>query len=353
MIKQNKLKTLISSLIILLPAITVAVFYKGAIEKSLFTVMCIASGIMLVVHWLGLIITAKDKRNKDQSPKVLGLLFWICPMIAVMTSAISAAIIIGIDFKMSYILGPIIALVMIIFGNYLPKCKQNFFIGLRLPWTLANEENWNVTHRLAGKLWVGGGALIAVFVFLPDIIFLFFMIGVVLVASVVPSVYSYVYYKKQLNNGSYKDTEKIESIKEKNKKYLLITLVISVITAAFLIFISFTGKVVVEFGDDSLTVTSTYYSDLVIEYCDIESAELRESVKAGTKVAGFNSPKVLLGSFKNEEFGNYSRYTNTKYNTCIVLTVNGETIVINGEGDEATRLIYEKLIEKGVVVCPQ
>ena len=87
---------------------------------------------------------------------------------------------------------------------------------------------------------------------------------------------------------------------------------ISVITAAFLIFICFTGEVGVEFGNDSLTVTSTYYSDLVIEYSEIESAELRESVKAGTKVVGFNSPKVLLGSFKNEEFGNYSRYTYTK-----------------------------------------
>ena len=195
--------------------------------------------------------------------------------------------------------------------------------------------------------------MIAVFVFLPDIIFLFFMIGVVLVASVVPGVYSYCYYKKQLRKGDYKDTEKVEGIKQKNKKYLLITLVISVITAAFLIFICFTGEVGVEFGNDSLTVKSTYYSDLVIEYCDIESAELRDGVNAGTKVVGFNSPKVLLGSFKNEEFGNYSRYTNAKYNTCIVLKVNGETIVINGEGDEATREIYEKIIEKGVVVCPQ
>ena len=353
MIKQNKLKMLISSLIILLPAITVAAFYKSATEKSLFIAMCIASGIMLVVHWLALIITAKDKRNEEQSPKVLGLLFWICPLISVMTSAISAAIILGIDFKMSYILGPITALTMIIFGNYLPKCKQNFFIGLRLTWTLANEENWNVTHRFAGKLWVGGGALIAVFVFLPDVIFLFFMLGVVLVATVVPSVYSYVYYKKQLSSGDYKDTEKVKSINEKNKKYLLITLVASVITIAFLIFISFTGEVIVELGEDSLTVSSTYYSDVVIEYSEIESAELRDSVKAGTKVVGFNSPKVLLGSFKNEEFGNYSRYTNAKYDTCIVLTVNGNTVVINGEGDEATRLIYEKIIEKGGVVCPQ
>ena len=47
----------------------------------------------------------------------------------------------------------------IIIGNYLPKARQNYTIGIKIPWTLANEENWNRTHRLAGYLWMICGIL--------------------------------------------------------------------------------------------------------------------------------------------------------------------------------------------------
>lgn len=42
--------------------------------------------------------------------------------------------------------------VMIVIGNYLPKTHRNYIIGIRLPWTLENDENWRKTHRLAGKI---------------------------------------------------------------------------------------------------------------------------------------------------------------------------------------------------------
>ena len=45
-------------------------------------------------------------------------------------------------------------LVFIIIGNYLPKCKQNYTVGIKLPWTLNSEENWNKTHRLAGYVFM-------------------------------------------------------------------------------------------------------------------------------------------------------------------------------------------------------
>ena len=38
---------------------------------------------------------------------------------------------------------------LIIIGNYLPKCRQNYTIGIKIPWTLADEDNWNRTHRPA------------------------------------------------------------------------------------------------------------------------------------------------------------------------------------------------------------
>lgn len=45
----------------------------------------------------------------------------------------------------------LLGIVLIVVGNYLPKCRQNYMIGIKLPWTLDNEENWDYTHRMAGN----------------------------------------------------------------------------------------------------------------------------------------------------------------------------------------------------------
>ena len=81
----------------------------------------------------------------------------------------------------------------VIVGNYMPKCKQNYSIGIKLPWTLNDEENWNRTHRLAGKLWVAGGFLEMMTAFFGGFI-LFFIISIAMI--IIPTVYSYVLYKK-------------------------------------------------------------------------------------------------------------------------------------------------------------
>mgnify|MGYP000573868704 FL=1 len=44
-------------------------------------------------------------------------------------------------------------LLFVIVGNYLPKVKPNRTIGIRVVWTLQDEENWNATHRFSGKIW--------------------------------------------------------------------------------------------------------------------------------------------------------------------------------------------------------
>ena len=86
-----------------------------------------------------------------------------------------------------------LAFLFIFIGNYLPKCKQNYTMGIKLPWTLDNEENWNRTHRMAGFLWVIGGVLIIINAFL-EWYWLFF--AIVFTMTLIPTVYSYLYYVK-------------------------------------------------------------------------------------------------------------------------------------------------------------
>ena len=82
---------------------------------------------------------------------------------------------------------------MIISGNYLPKVKRNYVLGIKLPWTVKSDENWYRTHRLGGVVFVFGGIFIISTAFLQNYI-IFFTIIVLLVT--IPTLYSYVYYLK-------------------------------------------------------------------------------------------------------------------------------------------------------------
>jgi uncharacterized membrane protein len=85
-------------------------------------------------------------------------------------------------------------------GNVMGKVRKNFYIGFRLPWTLASDRVWNDTHRLAAWLMVGGGIVgfLLVVAGLP----LPWLIGVLLVTFLIPAVYSFVHYKTLERQGA-------------------------------------------------------------------------------------------------------------------------------------------------------
>lgn len=85
-----------------------------------------------------------------------------------------------------------------ILGNYFYNIKPNYFAGLRLPWTLNDEDNWKKTHWLAGKLWFAGGLLIlAAALFLPRTSVIVTTVCIALLIIMIPAVYSYKLYKKK------------------------------------------------------------------------------------------------------------------------------------------------------------
>lgn len=88
-------------------------------------------------------------------------------------------------------------------GNIMPKFRWNYFIGIRCPWTLSNEQVWFLTHRFAGKIWMIGGFLIMLGAFLPPQINAFYLIAVVLIMAFVPVIYAYLNYQK-LDEGERK-----------------------------------------------------------------------------------------------------------------------------------------------------
>lgn len=93
----------------------------------------------------------------------------------------------------------------IICGNYLPKNRQNYTIGIKLPWTLHDADNWNKTHRLAGYLYIFGGILLIAGAFIFDtssaISGLSLAVFVVILLVIVPVIYSFLLYNKIKGSG--------------------------------------------------------------------------------------------------------------------------------------------------------
>lgn len=90
-----------------------------------------------------------------------------------------------------------VGLLFAMLGNYMRTMRSNFFVGIRTPWTLSNEEVWKQTHIMGGRLWFYGGLLISVIsLFVPDVVASFMMIGGIIILGIIPVVYSYVKFKE-------------------------------------------------------------------------------------------------------------------------------------------------------------
>lgn len=89
-----------------------------------------------------------------------------------------------------------IGILFVILGNYFGKIKFNYMLGIRTPWTLANEEVWYKTHRFAGPIWMVGGVLLLLIGFLPVAWTAPLFVGVILIVTVLPMGYSYLLFKK-------------------------------------------------------------------------------------------------------------------------------------------------------------
>jgi len=91
---------------------------------------------------------------------------------------------------------PLLSLLLVVVGNYMNNIKPNYSVGLRLPWTLSDDDNWRKTHHLAGKLWFWTGiALTITSFFVPGKIFFPLLTGLSVLLCLVPTIYSYRLFK--------------------------------------------------------------------------------------------------------------------------------------------------------------
>lgn len=103
------------------------------------------------------------------------------------------------DVRVDRLIVAAVGVIFVTIGNQLGKSRSMYLIGLRTPWTLASEEVWIKTHRLAGKLMVGAGivAVAAALSPLAGARLMTLLLAAVLAAALVPAAYSYVLWRRE------------------------------------------------------------------------------------------------------------------------------------------------------------
>lgn len=212
MLKKNKGLMILTSVIILLPVLAgillwdrlpeqMATHWGGNGEADGWSSRPVAVfGLplfLLAIHWMGVWLTGQDRRNRNQNEKILQMMFWIAPVISLFGMGGTYAAALGQSLRIDRLALLLLGIVFTIIGNYLPKCRQNYTIGIKIIWTLSDEENWNATHRLAGKLWVIGGLVLIVAAFLPGNWHIFVAPLLLGIMVVIPIVYSWWFHRNQ------------------------------------------------------------------------------------------------------------------------------------------------------------
>ncbi len=153
--------------------------------------------------WLLSVIPAIDPRAKsyEQHKKAYSItaVFVVIFILAIHWFSILASL--GIILQIEYAIKPMIGILFIIIGNYLPQAKQNYTYGIRTPWTLDNEEVWRKTTRVGGKGFVICGIIITLTVLLPARPSFWIVSGSIVSLIVLIFLYSYLVYTRLARQG--------------------------------------------------------------------------------------------------------------------------------------------------------
>lgn len=211
MLKENRKTLIITSIVTVLPILAGILFWNRLPEQMAthFGVNNEADGFSsrafavfglplfcLAMLWVCAWFTSKDPRKKNISPRIFSLVLWIIPAVSLICALIVYSYNLGMRTDISRLMELLMGVLFVVIGNFMPKTRHNYTIGIRVPWTLDNEENWNRTHRFAGRLWVAGGILL-ILLALAGLMKGDWFIVLVFAITMPPCAYSYWLHEKK------------------------------------------------------------------------------------------------------------------------------------------------------------
>ncbi|MCE5236149.1 MAG: SdpI family protein [Clostridiaceae bacterium] len=211
--KNNHVVMILSSVVCLLPIILSLVVYNELPEKiaihwdvtgspdnyasKAFAALGLPLLFMIINIYVNFHLHNAPKRA-NASTAVIAITSWFCPFLSLILTPIILFVAMGAAIPISLMASVLMGISLILFGNYLPKNRQNYVIGIKLPWTLDNADNWNKTHRMASRLWIFGGIvfLIGSFLFPGSLVWSILSLAIIALLIIAPRLYSYSLYKR-------------------------------------------------------------------------------------------------------------------------------------------------------------
>ena len=200
--------TIITTVLALLPMILGAVLYdrlpdvvtthwgfnnepNGWSPKwmACFGIPAFMAAINLIVG----IATEGESKLNGTSKVVINICRWIVPVLSIILVPMMLFYELGYKMDVEKIVCTILGVLFIVLGNYLPKCRQNYYVGIKIPWTLKSEENWNKTHRFGGFVFMICGVLILVSAWAGTS---WVTVAVLFAMILIPTVYSYILHRR-------------------------------------------------------------------------------------------------------------------------------------------------------------
>jgi len=217
---KSTIKTELPAILIIILSVVLSIFFyyklpevvvthwslagepNGWMSRLWASVMLPAMTIGIYLMFLGLPYLDPKKERYANFAKIYHIFKNVILLFLVLILIISNLNNLGYNLPVNIYIPGLIGILFVIMGNYFGKIKQNWFMGIRTPWTLSSNEVWNKTHRMGGKLFILGGVLIAVSGIAPITWRLPLFILAITILVVGTFGYSYfVYYNEKKHNN--------------------------------------------------------------------------------------------------------------------------------------------------------
>ena len=148
--------------------------FHGEVEdySSRFDAMVLNQGFFVVMNIFMCFMLDNDPKNKRQNKFVMTISKLAVPLLMILIYVLTIMTGLGRDVNVTVIIPLFVGLLFIAIGNYLPKTKRNYTMGIKLPWTLNSDENWRRTHRLGGICFIIIGISVIISEFVQEFLFL-------------------------------------------------------------------------------------------------------------------------------------------------------------------------------------
>ncbi len=150
--------------------------------------------------WLGIPLLRRLDPRREHYERFDATFWIVVNLLVLLLAALEVAVVgfnLGWPVDMQRVVLGLLGLLFVALGNYMPRVRSNWWMGIRTPWTLSSERVWRETHRVGGRTFVLGGVVTIVAAFLPKAAAPWVALAGLLVGGFVPVVYSYVLWRKE------------------------------------------------------------------------------------------------------------------------------------------------------------